>query len=500
MASESGDERVRPAPNWEDRNDFLRMREVLDNAGYTHAGICRLLHAPDLQGASEVRQDLWRRHAGGDSPLEILTRLFLLGLPVAESSARQALAPMALEQWQQARLVLREGEQVCATVHLLPLANEQRLIYDFAPRNRALMRPDYVMGVGSSSRTLANLTIRLPSTQTTLDLGTGCGYQAFLAAAHSRRVVATDRNPRAVAMAQFNALLNGLDQVECMEGDLFEPVAGRRFDLIVSNPPFVISPSSHYIFRDSGLAGDGICRRVLREAPAFLTEGGYCQILCNWAHLIGQEWRERLAEWAGGLGCDVWVMRCETQEAAVYAATWIEHTEGGDRGHTAAEFDAWMDYYAEQGIEAISAGLITLRKTGGGGPNWFQADDAPARMLGACGGAVAHAFAARDFLLQTQEASVLENLPLRIAPSALLETRFIPTEEGWELQKSSLRLTEGLAYEQEIPPAFASFLAQCREGIPPGELLDALAPDPGTRAFFLDGIRLLIAQGFLLPA
>jgi len=500
MLSGPGEETALRAPDWEDRDDFRRMRDVLDAAGYIHAGVCALLQVSDIQGASEARQDLWRWRARGDSPLEVLIRLFLLGLAVEEDSVRRALLPMTLEQWQQARLLQRSDGQIRATVHLLPVQGETRLIYDFATRDRARMRPDYVMGVGSSSRTLANLTIRRPGAQTTtLDLGTGCGYQAFLAAAHSSAVVAADRNPRAVAMTAFNAALNGLDHVSCVEGDLFAPVAGQTFELIVSNPPFVISPSTHYIFRDSGLPGDQICRQLVWEAPAFLAEGGYCQILGNWAHLAGQDWRERLAEWATGSGCDVWVMRCETHEAAIYAMTWIEHTEGGDRRHTAAQFDAWMEYYAAQGIEAVSAGLITLRKTSDR-PNWFQADDAPTRMLGSCGDAVHRGFAARDFLRASGKERGLWEQPLKISPSALLETRFAPASEGWALNSTDLRLTEGLAYEQEIPSALTAFIAQCREGQRPADLLDSLARDAETQAMFLDRLRLLIARGFLMPA
>ena len=137
---------------------------------------------------------------------------------------------------------------------------------------------DYVMGIGGSSLTLANLTVRRHS-GTTLDLGTGCGFQAFLAARHSDCVIAVDQNRRAVELSAFNARLNGFPCVECREGDLFGPVEGITFDLIVSNPPFVISPETRYIYRDSGMAGDEICRRIVREAPRFLNENGICQIL-----------------------------------------------------------------------------------------------------------------------------------------------------------------------------------------------------------------------------
>src|SRR5581483_2417147 len=72
-----------------------------------------------------------------------------------------------------------------------------------------------------------------------LDMGTGSGVGAVVAARHARRVVAVDINPTAVRCARANVLLNRLeDRVEVLEGDLFAPVAGRRFDVILFNPPF----------------------------------------------------------------------------------------------------------------------------------------------------------------------------------------------------------------------------------------------------------------------
>src|SRR5581483_11200196 len=109
---------------------------------------------------------------------------------------------------------------------------------------------------------LAKLTVRR-RVGSALDLGTGCGILALLAADHAGRVVATDVNPRAVNMAAFNARLNGLENVEALTGDLLAPVRGRRFGLIVANPPFVISPESGYLYRDGGRPGDDLLRELL---------------------------------------------------------------------------------------------------------------------------------------------------------------------------------------------------------------------------------------------
>lgn len=136
-----GEEIALRAPDWEDKDDFRRMQDVLDTVGYTHAEVCAQLQTTDIQGASDARQYQWRRCVRGDSPKEILIRLFLLGLMGDEAEVRRALAPMSLEQWLQAGLLLRRGEQIWAAVHLLPAQGRIRLIYDFAPRGRRSTSP-----------------------------------------------------------------------------------------------------------------------------------------------------------------------------------------------------------------------------------------------------------------------------------------------------------------------------------------------------------------------
>ncbi|MEP6649858.1 MAG: class I SAM-dependent methyltransferase, partial [Lapillicoccus sp.] len=100
--------------------------------------------------------------------------------------------------------------------------------------------PDHVLGVGPASSTVAQWTPRRPARRA-LDLGTGCGVQALHLAGHSQTVVASDRSERALAFARFTSALAQID-VDLRPGSLFEPVTGERFDLVVSNPPFVITP------------------------------------------------------------------------------------------------------------------------------------------------------------------------------------------------------------------------------------------------------------------
>jgi methylase of polypeptide subunit release factors len=134
-----------------------------------------------------------------------------------------------------------------------------------------------VLGISSALDSLAQLTVRKP-VERALDLGTGCGVQALHLATHAREVVATDVNERALWITRLNAELNGSQGIDVRDGSLFEPVAGEQFDLVVTNPPFVISPATgeRLVYRDSGLPGDEVVRRVVTEAPRHLGRG-WCQ-------------------------------------------------------------------------------------------------------------------------------------------------------------------------------------------------------------------------------
>src|SRR5262249_50666574 len=102
---------------------------------------------------------------------------------------------------------------------------------------------DTVLWPNPTTRLLQLFSVQRRS-RATLDLGAGCGILGILANRFSDRVTATDLNPRAAEFTQFNARLNGADSVESLTGDTYEPLADRKFDLILANPPFFVTPTS----------------------------------------------------------------------------------------------------------------------------------------------------------------------------------------------------------------------------------------------------------------
>jgi hypothetical protein len=480
--------------DFEEPEHVRELRDALERAGYRDSGILELLGVKDFPAIRGKDLPLLLHRTRGGGPLETLVRLFLVEVPVPLEFLEHAVHPFPLDMLGASGIIeIRSGEALPG-VKIIPF-RDMLFAFDLPRRLETPEQRDYVMGLGRSSLTLANLTVRRPS-RATLDLGCGCGIQALLAASHSETLLAVDLNPRAVRFTAFNALLNDLDNVQTAEGDLFEPAAGRLFDLIVSNPPFVISPEVRYTYRDGGMAGDEICRSIVRRAPAFLNEGGFCQILCNWCEFAGEDWRERLAGWFQDTGCDVWVIRSESRDAATYASTWIQHTERDLPERLSKRFDEWTGYYEDQGIQSVGAGLITMRRRAGGS-GWFRADEAPEKMLGSCGRDIEKAFAARDWMEQVADERRWLSSAFRVNPEIRLKQTFRPGPDGWEAEEVKLSRTSGLAYTVRADVPVANLLAQCNGSRTLGELVSAMAASLETELDSLTAPVCALARNFV---
>jgi SAM-dependent methyltransferase len=485
------------------RDDVSRVRDVLDRAGFEDRKVRERLGVgatADLSFGPLDRPRVLRRTGDGDA-LATLIRVFVAGVPVPLDAFRRAVNPMEPSAWAELGLVGLEGDSVQRSMALLP-SGRFRIVQD-AILPDGTIRRDHVMGVADSTRALSSMIGRPPA-RWALDLGTGCGYLALLAAAHSQHVLATDVNPRAVAMARFNAMLNRIGNVECAEGNLFEPAGDRRFDLIVSNPPFVVSPQDDLTYRDSGLQGDAFCERLFRAIPAHLTEGGFAQVMCNWARIAGQDWLERLSAWFEGAGCDVWIVHWASTEPGDYAGNWLNQSDWSSTPDRFAEgFERWMAYYEQQRIEAIDFGIITLRRRTVG-RNWMRVD--VDRDPDYCDGVGFLAgFAARDRMDQFGAGGALEEFAFACRPHVRVSQRLRPTESGWSVDGADCVLDTGLRFEGAFSPVVFHLLTLCRGSLPLSAVLPQVAARLGRnveeiREECLEAARSLIFQGFLLPA
>ena len=240
------------SPPLADRRHATVVRDLLRRSLHTE-GIQDVLGVSGDVLARPLDRAVHLRRLQGTGALETLIRLFLLDEPVATSVAGDALGGPDLDALEALGMVAQVGDEARGAVRLVP-HGEIVIASDLPDRDG--VHPDHVAGLHRPSMTLADLTARR-RVRTALDVGTGCGIQALLAAHHAERVVATDINGRALAFAELNAALNGIDNIEFRQGSFFEPVAGETFELVVLQPAV----------RD--LAGDGVClpRQRTRARP-----------------------------------------------------------------------------------------------------------------------------------------------------------------------------------------------------------------------------------------
>jgi SAM-dependent methyltransferase len=354
----------------------------------------------------------------------------------------------------------------------------------------AQVHPEQVLGVGAASLTLAAATPRARVGRV-LDLGTGAGIQALLAASHAQTVVATDRNPRAVSYTRVAGALNGTE-IDARQGDLLEPVASDSFDLIVSNPPFVISPSRRYTYRDAGYDGDEVCRRLVQQIPARLSPGGHAVLLVNWLHLEGRDGDERVQQWFDGTGCDGWVVQRELAAPEDYVTAWLRDT---DESAFDALYDPWVEALA--GVEAVAFGVVALHKrTDGLAPQvtLAEVDQPTAATWG------------EEVTAHFQRRALLEGdlLQARLALRADVRLHQVAsrTGEGWVVDTQLLQQEAGLRWSGGVDGYGATLLAACDGTQRLGDLLAVLAASAGlTEAEAADQVlpvvRSLVEQGFL---
>ena len=440
-----------------DRDGITRLREALRTGGYEPQRMRPMLRAdsdnltPRPADIPIVVRMLPKRERLAD-----LLRLFLLGLSVPLADARAALAPLTVEHALRLGVIHRSTGGIESTVRILP-SGDLVIACDRSPEGSADLPADHVMGVASSSILLASLTVRRPIARA-LDIGAGSGIQSVLAAGHAERVVACDINARALNFTAFNALLNGADNVECRAGTFFEPVAGERFDLIVSNPPFVISPDTAMVFRDSGLQGDDVSRQVLQQAAEHLEEGGLAFVLISWGVRKGEAWTDPLRPWVADLPCDSWILHHSSEPPLLYAASWNSPLQART-AEFATALDRWTAYLGELGFATVAYGAAILRKRSAS-TNWVRFDDLRGQREPASGEQIEQLIAAQDYIVSLSDPRQLLDATLTLTPAHRLEQVLRGREGTFVVEAASLRLERGIRFDATVDAFSAQLLAR----------------------------------------
>ncbi|MEV7607172.1 methyltransferase [Paenarthrobacter sp. NPDC089322] len=322
--------------------------------------------------------------------LAVVVRLWLLAVPQPVREVDAALPGIGTQGLADLGLVTLEAGVAAAKVDLRPYGWEANadgsggaelwVASDLAAHQQpGVLRHDHVLGIGQASTTLLQTTIR-QHTRRALDLGTGCGIQTFHLLHHCEHVTATDISERALAFTRFNLLLNAAEleldpdnpqaRVSLRLGSMLEPVAGEQFGLVVSNPPFVITPrtsgesaADQYTYRDGGMPGDGIVASLVQNIANVLEPGGTAQMLGNWEIKSGANWRDRPGSWLADTNLDAWFIQREQVGPEQYAETWLQDaSEGRDLVHYQQSYAAYLDDFAARDVQSIGFGMIWLRR------------------------------------------------------------------------------------------------------------------------------------------
>ncbi|ADB29698.1 methyltransferase small [Kribbella flavida DSM 17836] len=469
-----------------------RLRDAFEAADYTVEGVAARLGARANAALARNETTLAYRQTAQESDLDTLIRLFLLQRPVLRSLLDKATGGL-LPDLVALGILSVDGAEVSAALDVRPYAEDDRswwVIADLTPGldgRRATMRPDYVLGIAPASLSLVKLTVPL-KVESALDLGTGCGIQALHLADRANHLVATDVNPRALQLTRWTAALNRIE-LDVRDGSLYEPVAGQRFDLIVSNPPYVIAPPSDgkLTYRETGFAGDSVVEQLVRQAPQHLTEGGWCQLLANWTCVRGEDWRERIAGWTGDRSS--WVVQREQLDPAEYVELWLRDAGLHGRPEYTRRYDEWLVWLDQQRVEAIGMGWITVRNVAGS----TLAEEWPYEIEQPIGPHVLQRFQRQQELPED-----LTGLYLKLADDVVQETAGPPGAD--DPATIVLRRQRGMRRAEQVDTVLAGFVGACDGDLRVGQILDALATlldRDDLHADYLPEIRRLLVEGFL---
>lgn len=486
-----------PQPQLAD-DDIARLRDSLAMAGYTVDGVRAALGGVASSALDRNETTPGLLATAGGSPLETLIRLW----PLQVALSRREVEPiLPLEALVAGGFLAVDGDCVRAVADIRPYADEAGdwwVAADLTPGldgGSSRVPDDHVLGINAASSTLAQLTVRRPVARA-LDLGTGCGVQSLHLARHCETIVATDVNRRALALASVTARLNGIDP-ELREGSMFDPVSDELFDLIATNPPFVVSPGGTQVYRDGGLYGDEVSRRVIVDGARRLAPGGVLQSLANWMHVRGQRWEDRVGDWAVATGHDALVIQREVQDPAEYVELWLRDSGEVGTSDYRRRYESWLSWFAENGVEGIGFGWVNLRNSGAADAEvrveeWPHAVEQPL-------GSVIAAWFDRIEVVRLDDDGLLSTC-LTVAADVVQEQIGRPGEEDPE--HIVLRQRRGLMRAVDAGTAEAGLVGACDGTLPAGVIVNALAQVLDVEAAALRGellprLRELVADGFL---
>lgn len=342
--------------------DFALIRSVLHEASFDEQTICSTFRLGDMSDVARLRvADIVE--SGVSYQLQVLCRLFLvLGL-VPRAEVERAFDERAIRAFLSLGLLDlgKFGDNFYANVLLYPvhgliIASDREINPDGSPLTGMtdLVFPAIYEG------TLQFLRL-LPQLQgDALDLCAGTGIGAFALSRTYQSAFALDINARACLFARFNQILNGRENVEVLQGDLYEPVAGRSFDCIVAHPPYVPSLTLETVWRDGGVTGDLFVRRIIEGLPSHLRPGGCAMMLTQAVDTREGVFEERIRQWLGAAADDFDIIFASKGDRAPEQVLQLLFKKGPD-----AAAATLGEEFRRAGVVNMPYGALFMRRVSG---------------------------------------------------------------------------------------------------------------------------------------
>lgn len=484
-------------------DQFTAARETLTAAGFTEAGICervgiRRIH--DFQSAARGRDASEEIR----DALDLLIRLFLEGAPVAGARIYELLPTRGRDALRALGLLDQYPHQpghAAASVMLYPVESLYIAsdVDRFAPGRVRPDGPDRADHVFSAITPLTGTFVdQLPRSpcERFLEICAGTGIAALVAAPRSGHCWAVDITERSTAFAEFNARLNAIDNVTALQGDLYAPVAGLRFDRIVAHPPYVPSVDRRMIYRDGGADGEEILRRIVEGLPDHLAPGGRFYGTCMATDREGAPLEDRLRALLGARQGEFDVL--VVSHSSMHPTEYYSRLAAAQNA-SLSTVEQHYRLFRELGAERIVYASMAIQRHGVDRPAFTLRRD---RAEGAGGRETAWLL---DWSTTTAEADVIPAL-LDARPSLSSHARLQVTHRvaggEWEVESCQVRVQFPFARAMDVSRNTAMLLTLFDGSRTTREILQrvreagALAEEV-TERVFAEFVRGLVGEGVL---
>lgn len=473
------------------------LRTLLETADFTEPGVCRRLGLDDMyafEPAGPTREE-------PTDLLDLLVVLFLDTVMVDGEAMDRFVPPEARAALEDLSLVRRlEDGRWHATVVLYPtgpfLLVSDSPVDPMTGDTRTVPFDAVYPAVTDAARDFVRILPPTPRGRF-LELCSGSGIAALLAARTAERAWAVDITERCTRFAAFNAALNGLDNVTALEGDLYEPVADLRFETIVAHPPYMQSEEVLEVYRDGGVDGEQVTRGILEGLPRHLAPGGRFHCTCQLTAREGVDLEDRIRGMLGADEDDFDLLLMPMRSMDPRRAVFDEVLHG--RITTLEECRRRESIFRELGVEELVYCSMTLqRRTGERRPRTLHRPRGPVTD----GAAV-------EWLMEWETGTPSLADPAALAGTVPVASRFVEARSDLGLSDGrwhpkEMRLTTEWPFPASVrcAPWVLELLARSDGRRTVTEILeslrrDGLLSDDAPESGLLDMVRSLVSAGFL---